>query len=385
MRKIVLSVLDWFVVFAGLCLGICTFSFFGLMRSPWGEPLFYRLAYIGIAAWTLLILLASWFSLRHRKRGAFVFSICFVLFSVVFLAIRIYDRTPYPETLYGLLLIITMLGPPLVFGSYWWLTYKLEQPQVLAWRPRSMAGRFLWGTFAASALSALILCNVLLLDSILPGFSVDCGGTPAPFAEVRGPDHVVFTAGIVAVCCEAPARVFPRFGGFAIAKVRKSYGGLSWWNPGIVYIAPAIANNREPVFFDGYLHQGALSRLFSIVQSRACGRTRPLREAQVDLRVLRDGPEKSGVRILGRVEGNSPKGENQPWQPVSGETVVISGPSGTVKAVSDAEGIYDVTGLPPGSYVIRSSTPSTRDGGFDGCRREDLAAGAIGGCTIYLR
>ncbi len=150
----------------------------------------------------------------------------------------------------------------------------------------------------ASALFVLVLCDVLLLDSIFPGFSGDCGGTPAPFAVVRGPDHVVFTARIVAVCCAAPVRAFPRFGGFAIAKVQKPYGGLPWWNSGIVFITPYLADCREPLFFDGYTHQGALSRLFSVVESRICGRTALLRDAQVDVRVLGDGPPKSGVRII---------------------------------------------------------------------------------------
>lgn len=81
----------------------------------------------------------------------------------------------------------------------------------MEWRPRTVTGRAACGMLVASALFVLVLCDVLLLDSIFPGFSGDCGGTPAPFAVVRGPDHVVFTARIVAVCCAAPVRAFPRF------------------------------------------------------------------------------------------------------------------------------------------------------------------------------
>ncbi len=118
MRRILLSVPDWLVIAAGLLLSIHTFSSLGLWPSPRGEPLFYWLAYFGLATWTVVMFSASWFCLRHRRRGAWVFSICFVVFSIVFVAIKIYDRTPYPETLYGFPLPLATLGPPLVLSLY---------------------------------------------------------------------------------------------------------------------------------------------------------------------------------------------------------------------------------------------------------------------------
>jgi hypothetical protein len=95
--------------------------------------------------------------------------------------------------------------------------------------------------------------------------------------------------------------------------------------------------------------------------------------AEAQLRVLSEGPPKSGVRIIGSVYGRN-----------SGEDVVITGPSGVIHATTDRFGVFDEKGLPGGRYGIALASsdnpdhkPSIDCGGPEGM---PLVEGQVWGC-----
>lgn len=112
-----------------------------------------------------------------------------------------------------------------------------------------------------------------------------------------------------------------------------------------------------------------------------CTRTRRLEDADEDLNFLRTLPRKgSGVRIYGVVAAvlKDPKSSNSnTHKPLSGVTVKVIGKR-TFDAVTNAEGEYELTGLPPGKYKVNAELP-------DYYRRSDYSDREIevgdGGCA----
>ncbi len=84
-----------------------------------------------------------------------------------------------------------------------------------------------------------------------------------------------------------------------------------------------------------------------IVDIDFCSHTQLVEQA-VDLRVLHDGPPKSGVRIIGHVYHETLVA----LEPVPNANLLVTGPNGTIQATTDQQGIYDFVGLPPGHYAI---------------------------------
>jgi hypothetical protein len=142
----------------------------------------------------------------------------------------------------------------------------------------------------------------------------------------------------------------------------------------VVFLVQDIGPTREPLFVDGELRAGVLSRVFSIIQPSVCGRTTLLRDAQIDLRVLQDGPPRNGVRIIGEVQHDFIRQANV--------AVVISGPAGSITVKSDADGIYDISGLPAGVYEVHLATVSDTENQHGSCRPMQMTSGGIGGCTL---
>lgn len=87
--------------------------------------------------------------------------------------------------------------------------------------------------------------------------------------------------------------------------------------------------------------------------------------------MLRDGPPKSGARLIGHFYSG-----HVSRRPVSGEEISIEGPSGTTVSTTDAQGIYDVNGLAPGRYKVRSMRDEII---------VELKAGQIRNEDFYLR
>lgn len=105
--------------------------------------------------------------------------------------------------------------------------------------------------------------------------------------------------------------------------------------------------------------------------------------ATVDLRVLRGGVPKPGVRLIGRVERRG-----GPSEVVPGIKVVVAGPRGTLVTETDREGIYDLVGLPPGHYKIRADVYSRARHEYPSCPDYEavshLTSGDVWGCTLRI-
>lgn len=210
------------------------------------------------------------------------------------------------------------------------------------------------------------------------GSSVDCGAPP-PFVKPTSPDQAVFTAHVLYV-----GRVDPhamqsghRFGPWAIASVERRYWGLPWWSSLIVVLAPGWYQQGETYFVDG--RWPGDSRLLPFVYTGPCRRTRPLNEAVIDTRILRDGPPGNGVRIIGLTYRRN---SNVAFERVPGMRVEITGPNGSVSVTSDADAVYDLNGVPPGHYSIQIEQPDRRNR-EEGDPNKDLSTGEIWERSVY--
>ncbi len=103
------------------------------------------------------------------------------------------------------------------------------------------------------------------------------------------------------------------------------------------------------------------------LSTNICTRTRPLDEAEEDLAFLRNMPNKgAGARVYGAVVAAVKDPSSTDWRkpvPLGGITVKIGGGGQTYEAVTDAEGTYERTGLPPGDYKVRPVVPEQYDAG----------------------
>jgi hypothetical protein len=66
-------------------------------------------------------------------------------------------------------------------------------------------------------------------------------------------------------------------------------------------------------------------------------------------------------------------------KPSPGITVLIKGPAGNTVAVTDGDGVYDVSGLPFGQYTVELSTKDWHPA----CAL-NLEARPVDGCSLFL-
>lgn len=122
---------------------------------------------------------------------------------------------------------------------------------------------------------------------------------------------------------------------------------------------------------------GLLTQFLPVVEITPCNRSRLLNDAKVDLRVLRDGPPHKGVRIIGQVMHYN--GKDAP-----SIQVAISGPAGIAEVMTDQDGIYDLSGMPPGHYTITANAKPIRVGRNRCESYEDVGSGEVWGCTLQI-
>jgi hypothetical protein len=232
----------------------------------------------------------------------------------------------------------------------------------------------------------VLLIGVVGLASIeiarnTPGTSIDCYER-LPFARPVYRDQTVFTARILYVGGVDPKYGMPsghRIGSWAIAYVEHRYWGLPWWSSGIVVLSLGQFEEGEDYFVDG---NRQLSKVLPLVYVGPCNRTGPLRDAVLDMRIL-NAASWRGVRVINRTLRRKGLGyELAPDLPVE-----IVGPSGSRFVTSDANAVYDVSGLPPGHYTFRLRNPDRRDQQeeWDRDRPQTLADGDVGGRPLYSK
>lgn len=269
--------------------------------------------------------------------------------------------------------IAIFVGVLIIPGLFWRYTARRSWPLPLPFPflPRKPLIRavILSGFFCVIAVIAV------LLSCCLPWWCpiCDCYGRPL-LTEQGVPRNIDFTAKILFVGPATFRLPSFRWSLWSIAHVEQRFSGLPSWAPNILilrgYFLPS--DKGQQYFVEGGHSQGAITHFLPIIEPVICGRTGRVDRSAVALRILHDGPPKSGVRVIGRVFD---KLVADPSKPVPGIEVVITGPTGRTGAVTDAQGIYDVTGLPPGQYTVEFERWKTA---------YDLKAGGIGEDTFYI-
>jgi len=319
--------------------------------------------------WALLL------PIRHRKRAAYLFAISACVAGIA-LSVSHWSRV--------LVLRLTGWSAPFALpGIFWWGTDKLGWPPPIAPRTRPLARQV--GAIVLSCLTVLSLDVILTLT--LAAFSSslsgpDCSGRRL-FARPVFPGHTVFTARVIfaSISAEDFAResIFrirgggpgelrdPRVGDWAIGVVREKFWGLPRWAPRVVLLTNHIFWQGETYFVDGNRERGLLTRFLPVVEAGPCARTSSIKDAIVDLRVLREPPSATGTRLIGFVR----QPERSPAKsiivappaapsPSAGARIRVTGPSGTRIIVTDQSGVYQLDDLPPGLYNLELLLPDTQ-------------------------
>jgi len=211
------------------------------------------------------------------------------------------------------------------------------------------------------------------------GYAIDCGES-SPFARPKYSGHVVLVAKAVVIQGWPARLVDVQLLPFGV--VQKHFWGLPWWDRKIVLLA-GVVRNGETYFVDGSRMRGLLTQFLPVVEIGPCNRSRAVKYAAVDLRLLQDGPPNNGIRIIGQVTHRFNKGVSDE---APGIEVAITGPAGTTTVTSDQHGIYDLSGLPPGRYAIAANAETKRLGSNRCYLRadRDLEAGDVWGCSLLV-
>jgi len=332
-------VVSWLVALQGILLGMLVIAVVGGTHVGVHAPF---AVFVAVAAGCVPVL-ASLIALRNPRTAAWI-DLC------------VSPITPFLTLLFasdfgGVLgAVMVFSGVLVVPGFFWLLTSRRDWPQLL------QPTRSLRGASFNAVLSAGLFC-VLVIVAAFSSFFLpwwppigDCGGRPI-FTEQGVPANIDFTARIVFV----GPRSFHGWSLWAIARVEQRFGGLPAWPSNLIllrgYFKPADKDERY--FVEGRRSGAAITRFLPVIEPVACGRTAHLEGATVALRCLRDGLPRSGGRLIGMVH----RGVRESNEPAAGVKVRITGPAGSSISVTDAQGIYNVTGLPPGQYTIELGAP----------------------------
>jgi len=388
---VVLSVLGscWWIAEVGYAPGPA----FGASWSDW-IPVFRRLLI------PIICLAASYVALRYRNWFAFLVHAAVALFGIWFAYWSVIGEAPQNWRRYqgmefpGVSLsqpspLLPAIGLLIIPGAFWYVTGRSGWPTLISKR------------ISATTLSAVLLC--LLIPTMAGAVAFDlrtiwsgeCHYSLQPFTARLGPQQAVFTARIIGarkLWGPDESQWSPGWRRhWLLASVQKQFWGLPWWDRKFVFLLMSARGGGAPAprgeidFVDGRRLPGSLTRFLPIYET-FCTRTGPVADSEIDLRVLRDGPPQNGVRILGRtvrLKGDYPYYR---WETVPSMKVVIRGPAGTTVTESDARGIYDATGLPPGYYEIaRLPTGGAQPTLSDTQCRLNVSAGEIRDCGVSVR
>lgn len=219
----------------------------------------------------------------------------------------------------------------------------------------------------------------------------ECHHPPQPFTAQQSPTQAVFVARVFAAGILWPTTISPLREGsprryWALALVKKTYWGLPSWDRKIVLLTFFARGGNgfvrgETYFVDGNRWSRRLTRVLPIFEIH-CTRTGALKYSEINLRVLREGAPKNSVRIMGYTFRRTSTDERKE---VPGVAVGIYGPTGETIVTSDQNGLYDVSGLPPGSYFVRGTDPKAGPYWASPiCEREFLKAGDIRECGVTV-
>lgn len=247
-----------------------------------------------------------------------------------------------------------------------------------------------WKAFTAILALIFLFLGATAWELLTPEY-FECHHVPQPFTAAQSPKQAVFSARVVLKGILWPRDWKPLHEGYprrywALAVVQKGYWGLPWWDHKIVLLTLFTRggdgfHRRDTYFVDGNRWSSHVSRFLPVFEIH-CTRTSLLKYAEIDLRALRDGPPQNSVRIMGyTLWRTSPS----TWGAAPGQKVGITGPSGEILATSDQQGIYDVTGLAPGSYYVHGTdVKAGPNWAHPICFLERLQSGDIRECEVTV-
>ena len=326
----------------------------------------------GLTALFFAPFVAPLFTLRNKKRAAYVFAATTAIAVLVFLRSR-WTPVLVPH-------LAAYSAPFLLFGLFWLGTHKLAWPTLLRHRPRTFARRIAALVVTCLVVLCLDVAVTLGLSALTSSlFSGDCRGKP-PFTHPLSARHVVFTARVIFVGrsfyalthdsgMNLPGFHDPRVGDWAIGVVQERFWGLPSWGPHLVLLTNFIYWKGETYFIDGSHENGLLTWALPIVGAGiSCSRSRPVQDALIDLRVLREAPPTGGTQLIGYVRPPEVfRGGLAPPAPrsfLAGARIDVTGTNGTKKISTDETGIYQLDGLPPGDYTLQLAIPQNQVAGF---------------------
>ncbi len=144
---------------------------------------------------------------------------------------------------------------------------------------------------------------------------------------------------------------------------RTVFGGLRLRERHIVVLLLGDFKSGEQYFIEGMHFPGLLTRFSPFVTLVPCGHSSVLRDS-IEIRLLHDGLPRGRVRTIGRVRSFL----DRSGLGVPNIKVAIKGPGGSATTRTDARGIYDCSGLPPGRYRIGIAPPNPTQ---SHCRRAE--------------
>jgi hypothetical protein len=213
-------------------------------------------------------------------------------------------------------------------------------------------------------LCLILVFFVVIARELLTPEYFECHFIPQPFAVQQSPKQAVFIARVFATGILWPKTTSPLREGYprrywALALVQKGYWGLPWWDHKIVLLTSFVRGGSgfersDTYFIDGNRSSRGMTQFLPVFETH-CTRTGAMKYSEVDLRALRDGAPKNGVRLMGYTFRRTSTGE---WKDVPGTSVGISGPAGETIVTSDQQGLYDISGLPPGWYFVHGMDPN---------------------------
>jgi len=299
-------------------------------------------------------LLASLIALRNPRRAAQI-NLCVApitpLLVLSFSSSFGFLFDPWRSRFGGLAVPLAVFSGAIVIpGLFWLLTSRR------GWPPPLPISRFfrgsLFNALVVSVLSCILVAVAVLSSLFLPWWPRigDCHGGPL-LTEERRPVSIDFTARIVFV---GPA-TFRGRSLWSVARVEQTFVRLPWRTSSLIilrgYFLPTDRDERY--FVEGRRSEGAIDRFLPIIEPEQCGHTARLEDATIAMRIMHDGLPRSGVRLIGRVYRDWRSRRAAP-----GVVVRITGPAGSDVSTTDAEGIYDVSGLPPGHYTVELAAPN---------------------------
>jgi hypothetical protein len=245
---------------------------------------------------------------------------------------------------------IVFIGSLVAPCFFWRWAARHGWPGLLAKGPLSRRPKLAATVGFVMFISLSLVALLLSLNFPWQPLVGDCSG--GPLLRQGAPLGLDFTASVLFV----GPRTYHGQSLWSVVRVDHVYSPKMRAMPTLVILRGGfrIEDTARRYFVEGQRSYAPFGRFLPIIEPGACGHTKPLEGAALELRVLRDGPPKSGIRLIGQVY----KGDR--WRSVSrsvapGIEVSIDGPGGKIESVTNPQGVYDVIETLPGSYTIRSA------------------------------